>query len=209
VPLASWASVGTRRKRRVGDRRERLRIRRPRFRGTACPQRVVRCIQSLNEDCGVFGGDSSAKHQRAVLVPMPVKVGGGLGFGRFLGRDTAVSADSALELGGGQLEGEPEQLLLRHGLRDPRQRPHLRVRELAAPEGGSDARQLRQPARDADVLARCSRRQPAAPGEPLGRGAAGEGAPPVELGHQLQPAASAGVEVRGERRELILELAKR
>ncbi len=103
---------------------------------------------------------------------------------------------------------EEQQLLLASFLGNTAQRPHLRVRELAAGKGRVDARQFAQAPRDPHVLPRRARAQAAAPGEPLGAGTAYEPAPAVELSYELEPAAGAGVDVRGEGRDLILELVQ-
>jgi hypothetical protein len=75
-----------------------------------------------------------------------------------------------------------------------------------------DKRQLRQPPRDPDVLTGRPRRKRAAPGKPLGAGAAArfrEAAPTIELADELEPAARPRVDVRGERGDLVLELVER
>lgn len=127
---------------------------------------------------------------------------------RLFARDPPAGADGALELRRGQLLGELEQLLLRVGPGHAGQRPHLGVGELAASEGGAAERQLLQAVRHAHVLARGARAQSALPGEPLRSRAAIPLDPQpltVELSHQLQPAAHACVQVRGQGDQLLLE----
>ena len=61
------------------------------------------------------------------------------------------------------------------------------------------------------MLACCPWQERAAPGKPLGTGTAARGRPAaaaVELGDKLQPTAAPGVDVRGKRRELVLELVE-
>src|SRR5215211_3655429 len=69
-------------------------------------------------------------------------------------------------------------------------------------------RQLLEPPGDPDVLTRRTRRQSALPGDPLRARAAAPAAPrlaAIELRDQLQPAAAARVDVRGEFGDLVLE----
>jgi hypothetical protein len=128
-----------------------------------------------------------------------------VGFSR---RHPPVRPNRPLELGRGHVPSELEQLLLVARLGDPGQRPHLGVRQLTTREGRVDQRQLVQAARDAHVLACRSRRQRAAPGQPLGRRACCKATAPIDLGHELEPAAGPRVDVRGEHRDLVLELVE-
>src|SRR5438046_329249 len=82
-------------------------------------------------------------------------------------------------------------------------------RDRSGPEGLANPRKLGQLPRDAQVLARGARVQPTAPGEPLGARAADEPAAPVELRHEFEPPARPRVDVRRQRRQLVLELTNR
>ena len=91
---------------RQGD--ERLRVRRPsRFRGTALFRFLallepMACrLERAQEECPVLGCEAGAKNERAVLIPRIADVGRVLERTCLLGRHSPVSADGALELGGG------------------------------------------------------------------------------------------------------------
>jgi hypothetical protein len=215
VALAGRPGVSVARQGHVRQRNERLGARRsPRFRGTAVLgplallEPVARRIERAHEESPVLGRQPRANDQRAVLFPGVAGVGQGVELVCLCGSDLPVGAHRALELGGGQVPSELEQLLLVPRLGDPGQRPYLGVRELAAGKGLVDQRQLDETPRDPHVLARRPRRQCAAPGQPLGRRACCKAAAAIDLGHELQPAAGPRVDVRGERRDLVLELVE-
>jgi hypothetical protein len=101
-----------------------------------------------------------------------------------------------------------EQALLGLGRGDPCQRPHLRVRQLAARQGLGKAWERHQRARHADPLARGAEIQPHAPREPVRARAkaVAPAAPRVELADQVEQALGGGVEVR--RRGVLLNVAR-
>jgi hypothetical protein len=216
VAVTSISATTVLGKSHVRQRGERLGAGRPasrtRFRGTAVLvplvllEPVASGLERAQKKRSVLGCEPSAHDQRPVLSPGVAEVGQCVQFIGLAGRDGAVRADGALELRGGQVARQLEQLLFALTIRDPRECPHLRVGELATRERCMDQRQFAQRLGHANVLASRSRAQRAAPGEPLRDRAAPEAAPPVELSHQLQPAASAGVDVRGEGRDLVFEL---
>ena len=207
MPLSARALRA--REREIGHRRERIGLRRPRFRGTAFAQLRMSTLEGLHEHGTVLGREPASQDKRAVFVPVPVEIGALLDRDGLLGRHAPVSPDRPLELGRGHVPRELQQSVLVLSLCDPAQRAHLGEGELALGERGSDRRQFSQPSRDPHMFARGSRRQPAAPGEPLRGRAANERVPPVELGHQLEPAAGSRVDVRRQARELVLELTER
>ena len=58
------------------------------------------------------------------------------------------------------------------------------------------------------MLARCPRGQSAAPGEPLCAGAPDQLVPAVDFSDQFEPAAGAGVDVRGQAGQLLFKLGE-
>ena len=165
-------------------------------------------LERLDEDRAILGREPAAKNQRAVLVPVPVEIGALLRGGGFFGRHPPVGPHGSFELGGGQLQREAQEILLGLWLGDPGQRPDLGVGELPGRESGANRRELAQPARDPNVLPGRSRRQPAAPGEPLRGRARDQLVASIDLCHQLEPAAHAGVYVRRESGQLLDKLVE-
>jgi hypothetical protein len=100
-----------------------------------------------------------------------------------------------------------EQPFLRGRGRDPGERAHLDEGELAAGEGRPDRRQLAERLGDPQVLARLAAREPEAEGEPARR-LVGEVARARDGEGELEEAGEAGVQVGGERRQLVLELER-
>jgi hypothetical protein len=92
-------------------------------------------LERLQEDGPVLGGEPAANDQRAVLVPVPVEVGGLLNGGRFFTGYPPIGPQRPLELGGRQLERQLEQARLVRRVGDPSQRPHLGEGDLSAREG--------------------------------------------------------------------------
>src|SRR5205809_3490508 len=123
-----------------------------------------------------------------------------------------VSANDALQLRRRRIVREMEEVFLASRIGDAAERSHLRIRELPAAERLGDPRQLAEATRYPNVLARRPRRDRAAPRDPLCAGAtagAGPAVAPVELRHQLQPAATPGADVLGERLDLVLAAPER
>jgi len=127
------------------------------------------------------------------------------------GRDAAEGANRPLELRRRHHPRELEQLRLGFRVGDAGQRPNLRVRQLSGCERRVHERDLLEPPRDAEVLARRARLERASPGDPLGARAATAEVPPavspVELGDELEPPTRSGVQVRGEGEDFVLQLA--
>jgi len=134
-------------------------------------------LERLQEDGAVLRGQPAANDQRAVVVPVPVEVGGLLNGGRLFSGYPPVGPQRPLELRGRQLERQLDQARLVRWIGYPSQRPHLGERELPARERRPDRGQPAQAAGDPDVLS-----------------------------DQFEPAAGAGVDVRGQAGQLLFEL---
>src|SRR5581483_5953936 len=172
VALPARAGLSRACERGICDRDERLAVRdlatRTRFRGTALlPERVAPRIQRAQEKRAVLGGKTAMHLERSVLVPEDAQVRVLVLRACLAVRDKPVGTHGSLELRACALRCELEQLLLVLGSGDPRQRPHLRVRDAATRERLVRTRQLGQRARDANMLARSARSQPAAPSDPV------------------------------------------
>jgi hypothetical protein len=124
-----------------------------------------------------------------------------------LGRQTAEGAERPLELGGGQRERELEQSLLGRRRCDARQRPDLRERELAAAEGFPNRRKLVQRLSHTHDLPRLAARDSAAERD-VARGLVHQAALLRERVHELDEARGSSVDVRRERRELVIQASR-
>ena len=118
----------------------------------------------------------------------------------------AIGTDGALELGGGHVARELEQLLLALGsaTRVSARTLRTRARRERTPRGSAAARSIaarlghaRAPTRGVSAQRQASHSATVQPANP---------ASAVELGDQLEPATGARVDVRGEGRDLVLEL---
>jgi hypothetical protein len=123
-----------------------------------------------------------------------------------------VRPHDRLQLGGGRMQGDLEQIGLGVGRRHPRDRPHLRVAQLATPERRPQVRKLRQSPRHSHLLAGSPRADTAAVGEPVSaRPAApfGPRLPAIELSDKFEPASRGRVDVASELGDLPLQLLRR
>ena len=162
-----------------------------------------------HEQRPVLGREPALDDHAAVVVDPGREVGAKMERLGFIGGDATVGPYGPLQLRGCEAAREPEQLFLRVGVGDARDRAHLRVRELAASERGVDARQLGKAPGHAYVLARRPGEQRTPPREPRGARAAAVVLPVaalVELADELEEAAGTRGEVRRKRRELVLQL---
>ena len=126
--------------------------------------------------------------KRAVALPPPAQVALVVGLLGLVSGNPPHPADDAVQLRGGCVSGQLEEVLLGRGVGDSGQRSDLRVGELAVAESDVYRRELCKAPRDPDVLAGRSRSDPAAPGNPLRARAAPPcrpAFPPVELRDQL------------------------
>ena len=127
------------------------------MRGLQCP-----------EDQGALLSRKPARdRERPIVFPVPVDVAIVLRTLRIRTRDPPVAGEHPSAERGGMAR-ELDQLFLGVRIRDARQRPHLRVAQLAAVEEVSCLGQLAQRPGNADVLPRGPRGQAAAPGNPVG-----------------------------------------
>jgi hypothetical protein len=117
--------------------------------------------------------------------------------------------DHLLELRCRRLERQVDERGLGLGSRDPHQRPHLGVAELATGETSPDDRQRFDAAGHPHLIAGGAQCDPATPGEPVGaRVDAGRcpAFPAVELGDERQPPTGGGCDMPGERADLLAQL---
>ena len=161
-------------------------------------------LERLDEERAVLGGKAGAQVEGAVVREVVVDVLELVRLPHFLGGEAAEGTERELELGGGERFCQLEQPFLGGRGRDPGQGTHLAVRERSAGEGRANRGQLLHGLGDAQVLARLPSRHPEAEGEPAD-GLVCELTSPQVGGHQFEPARSGRVQVRGERRELVLE----
>jgi hypothetical protein len=152
IALPTGAALRLTRECRLGQRDERIRVRRPRprprFRGTALAgpfallEPVARHLERSQEECAVLGRKASPDDERAVRLPAIAHVRSRLELARFFSRDAAEGADRTLQLRGGQVTSELEELFFVLPVGNSRQRPDLGVGELSACEGHLDERKL-------------------------------------------------------------------
>ena len=111
--------------------------------------------------------------------------------------DTPPASNEPLDVGGRSGLAERQQALLSLLRGDSREGAHLGIRELAASERVSHARQCRQRACDPDALARGAKVHPDAPREPGGAGTKADVPAPavIELTDEAQEASSRRVEM--------------
>ena len=166
----------------VRDRHQRLRVRgagrpvcsgrrrrRPgfgRIAAPALPERISACVERPQDQGAVLGRESRTHRQRAVVRPGAAQELTLLLLRRLLPGELPVGAHGTFELRCSRHLRKLQQPLLALRLRDSRQDPHLRVRELAARECAVGSWQLRQALADPLVLACLPGQERASPGEP-------------------------------------------
>src|SRR5207248_3422076 len=120
---------------------------------------------------------------------------------------TPPASNEPLDVGGRSGLAERQQALLSLLRGDSREGAHLGIRELAASERVSHARQCRQRACDPDALARGAKVHPDAPREPGGAGTKADVPAPavIELTDEAQEASSRRVEMGRELGDLVTQ----
>jgi hypothetical protein len=168
---------------------------------------VARGVERSNHDDAVLGRESRAQVQRAVVCPVVVDVFECVRLACLLGRQTPEGVERTLELRRGQRARELEQSLLGRRRGDARQRPDLRERELAAAEGFPDRRELAQRLGHTHDLPRLAARDPAAERD-VACGLVHQAAFLGERVHELDEARGGNIDVRRERRELVIQASR-
>src|SRR5687768_10994136 len=117
----------------------------------------------------------------------------------------AIRTHEPLDVRGGAVLGNGQQVVLVVGIADARDLAGLGVAELAAGHGGGHLGQGLERAGDAHLLARGAEGDAALPVQPVGAGLRGAVRPavaPVELGDQDQETMIGGVDVTGKGADL-------
>lgn len=173
------------------------------------PAMSGRCVERTQQERAVLGREPAVDLQRAALAPEQPEMRALLHLRRLRGRHPPVGPHRPLQLGRRHQSRKAKELLLALGIRDPRQRAHLREGELPGRERRVHAWELTQISRHAHMLARRPGRQRAPPGEPSSTRAHPRLRPvaaTIDLGDDLEPATRPGKQVRRQGRRLVLEL---
>lgn len=167
---------------------------------------LERCVECPHDGCVLLRGEPGTEDAEAILLGEHHATLG-LELGGRRGGDDGRRHDP-VELRGGRRPSEFDELLLVVLVGDPRQGPHLEVRQLAALEGLRRRRERLERAGDAHLLV--GRRPPdaALPRQPLGAGAGAPRLPrlpAVELGDHEEELAGARSESGGQPGDLGLQ----
>ena len=171
---------------------------------------LSRGVERGHQQRALLGREPCPQQDGAVVVvvdaqpPIRPPAGGGA----LCRNDAAIAAQEPLELRRGRMPCEVEEIGLPLDVVHARERPHLRVAELALAERGPDQRKPAEPARHPHVLARGPGRDAALPGDPVGARLAAPLGPAlarVVLGDELQPPACRRVDLRRQRGDLPFE----
>jgi hypothetical protein len=173
-------------------------------------QRVPCGRQRLHDQRAHLGGKPAADDDRPVGVLIHMKrtaavlAGGLVSLG--LEVDAPPRADQSLDVVCGARSGEREQLLFGLGRGGTGERAGFGIRDLTTREGGGDARQTAESARDTDPLTGGVEVGAGPPGEPVSARAASAVVPAIariELADELEQAGARGIEVGGELGDLV------
>ena len=177
----------------------------PPRRGLLSLMRRHRRIERAQDARAHLGREPSVKdHGAVVLVPegeTAVLVLGIGPLGLFGALGPTMKPDELLDMLGGAVQADVEEVVLVLRCGDTGQSPDLGVAELALRQRLGEQRQLGQDTGDADLLPRGMRIDAARPAQPVGAGQRPLGGPyfaAVELGDEGEKAPGGGMDVGGE-----------
>ena len=172
-------------------------------------QRVAAGLQRRQHQRPLLRRQPRPQQQRTVVVAVAAHIARlVLGPAQLVAQHRAKTAHDPLQLRRRRVARDHHQLALRLGRRHPRQRPHLRITQLATRERRPDLRQPPKRPRHPQLLARRRRAQPTAVGQPLRTRPTTPPRPAlaaVELPHQQQPTARRRIDVSRLPRDLALQ----